>query len=465
LLNNNFLKFIVVFLTVTLISNFTAAKEQCSPEYSLPEVQINSTQEDSSDENPVFVYFDGSLSMKGFVVDQPGQKNLYVSIIDDLQQIAENVGSKTYYHKFGSKVAPIKENEIARVIKEGFYTCAGSVQECDNQHTAIDLPFKAAKANLDATYIITTDLFLENNQLVGTTLSALTKPLKSVLKKGKSIGVFGIMSSFNGKIWGIPTSTGATMPYSDALKRPFYIIVIGDQKNINQVRKNLEEQHFINGNEAYKFALITSSPVSQNLNQAKFFKEDSIGTISKKDGFKFEYLENGLAHYKFITNKTRAIEFEIKKTDFTVNGSSISNYRIDETLWMNKEKKCKDIEEPWRRTTHEKISKIKHADKDEFIHLKMFRHEKVKLENFFSKFRYFYLINLYADQPGKASETTFAEWSIRDSDAQDFTNQNPKVFKTLNLTKFIKILNAVANNAFESKLIASIALNFEVEKK
>ena len=129
--------------------------------------------------------------MKGFVVDQPGQKNLYVSIIDDLQQIAENVGSKTYYHKFGSKVAPIKENEIARVIKEGFYTCyAGNVQECDNQHTAIDLPFKAAKANLDATYIITTDLFLENNQLVGSTLSALTKPLKSVLKKGKSIGVF-----------------------------------------------------------------------------------------------------------------------------------------------------------------------------------------------------------------------------------------------------------------------------------
>ena len=87
MLNNRFLGFIGVFLTVTLISNFTVAKEQCSPEYSLPEVQINSTQEDSSDENPVFVYFDGSLSMKGFVVDQPGQKNLYVSIIDDLQQI------------------------------------------------------------------------------------------------------------------------------------------------------------------------------------------------------------------------------------------------------------------------------------------------------------------------------------------------------------------------------------------
>ena len=93
----------------------------------------------------------------------------------------------------------------------------------------------------------------------------------------------------------------------------------------------------------------------------------------------------------------------------------------------------------------------------------MFKHAPLK--TFFSKFRYFYLINLYADQTGKASETIFADWSIRDSDAQDFTNQNPNVFKTLNLTKFIKILNSVANDAFEPRLIVSIAMDFEVGKK
>ena len=466
MLNNSFWRMIGLFLYVTFLSDVVNAKEQCSPEYSLPEFQINSTQEDNSDENPVFVYFDGSLSMKGFVVDQPGQKNLYVSVIDDLQQIAENVGAKTYYHKFGNKVAPIKENEIARVIKPTFYECKGSVAECDNQYTALQLPFKAAKANIDGTYIIVTDLFLENKQLVGSTLSALTKPLKSVLKKGKSVGIFGVMSSFNGKIWGIPTREGPTMAYGEAQKRPFYIIVIGDQKNINQVRKNLEEQHFIDGDEAYKYALITSSPVSQNLNQAKIFKEGSIGNkISKSEGFKFEYLDNGLAHYKFITSKKRSIKFKIKETDFIVNGSSISNYRIEETMWMNKEKKCRDIEEPWRKTTHEKISKIVYKPEGKIIDLKMFQYKGVKLPDFFSKFRYFYLVNLYADQPGNSSKDIFAEWSIRDSEAQDFTDENPIEFKTLNLTKIIKILNSVANGAFEPKLIASIALNFEVEKK
>ena len=183
MLNTRFLRFIGIFLGVTFISSVVIAKEQCFPAYSLPEAQINSSQENSGDENPVFVYFDGSLSMKGYVVNQPGQKNLFISVIDDLQQIAENVGSKTYYHRFGNKVVPIKENEIARVIKPTFYECKGSVAECDNQYTALQLPFKAAKANTDGTYIIVTDLFLENKQLVGSTLSALTKPLKSVLKK------------------------------------------------------------------------------------------------------------------------------------------------------------------------------------------------------------------------------------------------------------------------------------------
>ena len=462
MLNNRFWRTIGLFLYVTFLSSVANGKEQCSPEYSLPESQINSIQEDSSDENPVFVYFDGSLSMKGFVVDQPGQKNLYVSVIDDLQQIAENVGSKTYYHKFGNKVAPIKENEIARVIKPTFYECKDAVAKCDNQYTALQLPFKAAKANTDGTYIIVTDLFLENKQLVGSTLSALTKPLKSILKKGKSIGIFGVMSSFNGKIWGIPTREGPTMSYSEAQKRPYYIIVIGDQKNINQVRKNLEEQHFIDGDEAYKYALITSSPVSQNLNQAKVIKANNIGNLAKTDGFKFEYLDNDLAFYRFITKKKKEIKIKIKKSDFIVNGSSgVSSYRIDESLWWNEEKKCRKIEEPWTKTKHDKISS--YSEKDEFFYINTFKHASLK--GFFSKFRYFYLINLYAEQPGKASETIFEDWSIRDSEAQDFTDENPTVFKTLNLTKVIKILNSVANDAFEPKLIASIAMNFEVEKK
>ena len=153
------------------------------------------------------------------------------------------------------------------MIKPSFYECTGSSQDCNNQESKIHLPFKSAKSKTNGTFIIVTDLFLSSKQLVGTTKSQLTKPLKSILKKGKSIGIIGVMSSFNGTVYDIPTSTGGTTSYTDAQKRPFYIIIIGDQKDSNQVKKNLVEQHFTDDNDSYKYTLITSTPILQNLNE------------------------------------------------------------------------------------------------------------------------------------------------------------------------------------------------------
>ena len=89
----------------------------------------------------------------------------------------------------------------------------------------------------------------------------------------------------------------------------------------------------------------------------------------------------------------------------------------------------------------------------------------VPLKSLFRGMRHFYTVSVYANKPGKLSEEKFNEWSIRDSDAEDFTDQSPVEFKTLNLTKIIKILNAVANDTFEPTLIANIALNINLLKK
>ena len=398
--------------------------------------------------------------MQGFVKDQAGQKNLYRDVIDDLQQISENVGNKTYYHRFGSKVEPIKENEIAGVTKLSFYVCKDSQAKCNNQETRIELPFKAAKANKDGTYVIVTDLFLSNNQLVGSTLASLTKPLKSILKDGNSIGIFGVMSSFNGNIYDIPTKQGGTIKYSDAKKRPFYIIVIGNQKNINQIKKNLEEQHFIDAEDQYKFALITSSPVLQNLNNEKIITEDNIARISNSENFKFEYTDNNLPIYKFDTDNKKKIKFKISMDEIIVPGSAgIGEYSLKENLWSSKETKCKKIDD-WRKTKHKDISKLKASDTE--LTIDMFK--GVSLKKLFRGMRHFYTVSIYADKPGNLSEEKFKDWSIRDSDAEDFTNQSPVEFKTLNLTKIIKILNSVANDAFEPTLIGNIALNINLLK-
>ena len=49
--------------------------------------------------------------MEGFVINQPGQKNKYKGLIFDLTNVAENVGSKTLYHRFGKTIQTINEAE------------------------------------------------------------------------------------------------------------------------------------------------------------------------------------------------------------------------------------------------------------------------------------------------------------------------------------------------------------------
>ena len=108
------------------------------------------------------------------------------------------------------------------------------------------------------------------------------------------------MSSFNGTIYDIPTREGGTVSYTEAQKRPFYIIVIGDQKQINQVKKDLEEQHFTNPEDKYKYSLITSTPVLQNLNDKKLISEKSIKNISNAEKFRFDYTAENLPIYTFV---------------------------------------------------------------------------------------------------------------------------------------------------------------------
>ena len=176
-------------------------------------------------------------------------------------------------------------------------------------------------------HILLTDLFLSSKQLVGGTLKQLTKPLKKILKNGKSIGL-GVMSSFNGTIYSKKRRWNSII--FRCSKRPFYIIIIGDQKEINIIKKNLEEKHFIDEDDNYKFSLITSMPVFQNLNQNKLIIELNIkNKISKAENFKFNYTNDNLANYEFNIKNKNKIKFKFDKNKIIVPGSSgVSNFSI-----------------------------------------------------------------------------------------------------------------------------------------
>ena len=454
-----FIKIVGIFYLLSFTSLY--ANDECQPQDLIINKSDlnNDIDQNTATDSSVFIYFDQSLSMQGYTKDQSGQKNLYINVIDDLQQIAENVGNKTYYHSFGKSILPIQENKISQVIKPIFYECTGSAQDCNNQESKIHLPFKMAEANPDGTYVIVTDLFLSSKQLVGGTLNQLTKPLKSILKKGKSVGIIGVMSSFNGTIFDIPKREGGTISYTEAQKRPFFIIVIGNQNEINRIKKNLEEQHFNDPEDQYKFSLITSTPIVQNLTENKLIDENSIRNISNAEKFKFEYLNDQLPLFQFNTDKKRKLNFTIDNKEIIVPGSTgVSGYDVKETLWVSQKLKCKEID--WRKSKFETISQW--SQSNDSLSLDLFK--EVSLKKLFRGMRYFYVADIYATKPGNLSEEIFEEWSIRDSEAEEFKESNPVEFKTLNLTKIIKILNSVANDEFEPTLIASIGLDFNLIK-
>ena len=125
--------------------------------------------------------------------------------------------------------------------------------------------------------------------------------------------------------------------------------------------------------------------------------------------------------------------------------SGVSEFSLKESLWSSPEIKCRKIDS-WKKAKFDLKSAIVIPNEDGLT-LDLFKNisDRNKLKLFFGM-RYFYFVNVYAEKPGTASEKDFAEWSVRTSDAESFAQSNPVKFKTLNLTKMIKILNAVSND-------------------
>ena len=455
-----FIQIFIVLLTLSISNAYSA--EKCEPDFELNKATLTQNNENSSsDKGEVFVFFDQSKTMQGFTIDQPGQENLYVNIVDDIQQISENIGSDIVYQNFGTDVNPMEDRDVSKVKTKKFYECSGSSVSCDNQSSKIQEIFKIAEDYPEATHIVVTHLSLQDRQLVGSESKQIRGPLTSLLKQGKSIGIIGVMNSFNGKIDNIPLRNGEYNEYLDAESRPFYILVIGNQDNINRIKDNIEENHFSSNKENFKYALITSSPILQNLNENKLIDENNMPTkLAREENFNFSYMEDYLPVYKFTGNKQTKLKFKIKNKQIVVPGSTgVSKFSISEKVWTTNKTECKDIKS-WNEANFGPLSEI--TQNNEELVIDLFTEKPLK--KLFRGVRYFYQINVFADKPGNSSEKEFSEWSVNSSDIDKFTQSNPISFKTLNLEKFVSILNAVSGDTFKKTLIASFAVNFNLTK-
>ena len=452
--------YVLIFFFSTISNSYAA----CQPKFTLPEFPINNSGNQDL-KNKVYVWYDASLSMSGFTKSQTDEINLYGPVINSLQKASQSLGTETSYNTFGSRFQTIDENRASLVTTQEFYKCTQSAQACAQKDrvNGISKVLNVAKKNQDSTVIIVTDLFLSTSETLAKNAEKIKSPLREIFNNGQSVGVFGISSSFNGKISGIPTGDGlGYASYSKATKRPFYIIVIGSGENINFIREKLENNQKLQDKlaeepDAYHFSMITSNVIQTNLNIDKQITENNLLNISpQSEGYKFKY-ENNLPIYQFITSE-KNFELEFNNSDFQVPGSNgVSDYKIDVDLWSSRETSCKD-KNKWAKSKRENLVGDENIT-DETLSINVFEDTRLKWG-----YRWFALLNIYTKKNGSSSQDLFKIWDLNESDAASYLATEPKTFKTLNMMNLMEMISDVANEEFQPTLVASIALNFELEK-
>lgn len=182
------------------------------------------------------IYIDGTASMYGYV-NYPGS-TIYTLALQDIERTIKTVWKEDLitYFKFGDTTTELARKEFIAANQVAFYNqvntnIGGLVQELAEDHLNI----------------IVTDLFQTDQDL-----DSLLASLKSkYLVDNRGVGIIGIKSHFNGKIYDVGKNA-AFIEYASGTDeqtyRPFYMIVLGKEADVkafmfefsNKIHKSTE---------------------------------------------------------------------------------------------------------------------------------------------------------------------------------------------------------------------------------
>ncbi len=170
---------------------------------------------------PMHVYWDGSLSMVGYV---DGQSTTVRPLGDAeilLHDFAQTHGLRQDWSKFGAQIVPARDPGV--LATRDSYTCQGH-RGCDNRQSRMDSVLNAmAASDPTSLNVMVTDLWLSDDSFTGSPQVALGGPLSALLRQGRSIGLIGVRAPYSGPIYDLP-SKGR---YMGASERPVFVLLVG----------------------------------------------------------------------------------------------------------------------------------------------------------------------------------------------------------------------------------------------
>lgn len=214
------IQIILCSLVMLLVFTGCAKTKTATPELPL----VNEISAISSEINAA-IYIDGTLSMAGYV-NYPGS-TIYSDALQDIERTIKSVwkDENIKYFKFGNNSIELSRKEFTMLNQVDFY---------DGINTNLDNLIKELPE--DNLNIVVTDLFQTDQDL-----DNLIGILKAkYLIKNNGIGIIGLKSQFNGKIYDVGKNS-SSIEYSTTNDkdsyRPFYIIVLGKEADVKAFMK------------------------------------------------------------------------------------------------------------------------------------------------------------------------------------------------------------------------------------
>jgi len=270
----------------------------------------------------VDIFFDATLSMKGYVSTQTTSSYQQTVPLLERGVIEGWHGGEATFYKFGDDIAPLPGRTYLDAVKPPFY---GDSKY--NKKTLIERVIEQAKP--DHLTVVVTDLFQTNADI-----NQLSDKLKQkFIANNLAVGVYAVRSQFAGQVYDVGPDN-YTFGYKSRDEgqsfRPFYLLAFGSHADIAHYFGVLAAGGL--GSPAESHALIfsrhlTASPAS--FAGAKLKSADRISEVSGSNLLSRTYRGDRVKSFKISSGKTVAkfvveLRYDSALADVMTHGSELT---------------------------------------------------------------------------------------------------------------------------------------------
>ena len=399
-----------------------------------------------SDSVKVDLFFDATLSMKGFVLTQTTSSYQLIVPLLERGVIEGWKGGQISFFKFGDDIAPLPGRQYLEAIKPSFYSDSKY-----NRKTLIESVID--RSSQDRLTVIVTDLFQTNADI-----NQLSEKLKQkFIANNLAIGIYAIRSQFDGPIYDVG-SDAYSFRYTSGkpeTERPFYLLAFGKHADISKYFEVLDKAGLSGIVERH--SLIFSRHLASryiSFSRAKMKTADRISEISASNLLTARFDDDRVKAFKLAKSRPEAkFSTELPCDSLVKNVMEYGNDLTAEvTAWKGEDKGGKELIQIESPQAQKALSVTAKLLPEQPPYTKLHLGGSIKPSDFPGPGIYQYRILLRPNRfmlPGWVSL-----WNMRDEEVKRWY-RTPADFngaKTYNLENFLGTLQGAVLSTTQPKL-------------